>query len=120
MLQPQQLLLDLRAGRLHDAERHRLADCTQCGRCDSVCPSDIPLLARLVEAKTRIAANLRARQVAAAARDRFNRRQQRLQREADERSQREASLSHQAASTDAVAAAIARAKARRLQPRGNP
>ncbi len=116
-LQPQQLLRDLRAGKLMLAREHGQLECSECGRCDAVCPSHIPLLQNF-----RVAiATLREREArtleADAARERFERRQRRLEREAIERAERDSALAEQAASTDAVAAAIARAKAKRQQSR---
>lgn len=116
-LQPQQLHWDLRAGKLTDAREHGLLDCSECGRCDAACPSRIPLLQRFCEAMASIRERDALVREADAARTRFERRELRLEREAIERAQREAALSQQASSTDAVAAAIARAKAKRQQPR---
>ena len=42
-LLPQQLLAGLAAGDAAFVERHGLADCIECGCCDYVCPSAIPL-----------------------------------------------------------------------------
>ena len=53
------------------------------------------------------------RRRADAARDRFNARNRRLQREADERADMQVIRQQQAVSTDAVSAAIARANAKR-------
>jgi electron transport complex protein RnfC len=119
-LQPQQLLWDIRADRLQQASAHRLFDCSECGRCDLVCPSHISLVRRFVESKSAIGqAGLKMAQ-AAAARERYETRNARLLREAAERAAREAALAQQATSTDAVAAAIERAKARRQQPKDRP
>jgi electron transport complex protein RnfC len=118
-LQPQQLLVDLRGDRLAEAGEHGLFDCTECGRCDSVCPSHIALVRRFSDAKTSIRHAKQQTGLADAARIRFEIRNTRLLREALERSERESALAQQATSTDAVAAAIERAKARRQQPK-NP
>lgn len=119
-LQPQQLLWDLRADKLKQASRHGLLDCSECGRCDLVCPSRIGLLSRFRDGKAAIEAGNLNLQQAAAARERFERRGERLQRDSSERGEREAALAQQAASTDAVAAAIERARARRKQSRNQP
>ena len=116
-LQPQQLLLDLRASKLVQVEQHGLRDCTQCGRCDQVCPSHIALSARFAEAISIGSQRELKLRTADLARERFESRNRRLLRDAQQRAQRDASLGEQAASTDAVAAAIARAKARRQAPR---
>ena len=119
-LQPQQLLWDLRADSLPRARDHDLFDCSECGRCDLVCPSHIALVQRFRDGKSAIRMDEFQRQRANAARERFELRGHRLQRETNERAEREAALAQQAASTDAVAAAIERAKARRQHPRDRP
>jgi electron transport complex protein RnfC len=119
ILQPQELLWDLRAGKVMHARDHGLFECSECGRCDAACPSHIPLLQEFRAAMTTIREREARTLEADAARERFERREQRLEREAIERAERDAVLAQQAASTDAVAAAIARAKAKRQQPR-NP
>ena len=112
-LNPQRLLLQLRDGRLADAEREGALDCTGCGRCDIVCPSRIPLAQRYREARQAIDEMRESQRVAMAARDRYRARQDRLGREEQVREERQAERSASAASADAVAAAIARAQARR-------
>jgi len=116
-LQPQQLLWDIRAERLSEAAGHGLSDCSECGRCDEVCPSTIALVQAFRTAKIAIAQADAKKHDATAARERFETRNTRLQREAMERAQREAALAQKVTSTDAVAAAIERAKARRQQPK---
>lgn len=118
-LQPQQLLVDLRAGKLMQAREHALLECSECGRCDAACPSRIPLLSQFRAAMATIHDRDTLLKEAHAARERFENRARRLEREALERAERDSALTQQAASTDAVAAAIARAKAKRQQPR-NP
>ncbi|MEO7251231.1 MAG: 4Fe-4S dicluster domain-containing protein [Arenimonas sp.] len=119
-LQPQQLLFDLRASQLERAEQHGLADCSLCGRCDQVCPSHIALSARFAEAISLSSQRESTQRKADLARDRFESRNRRLLRDAQQRAARDVSLNEQAASTDAVAAAIARAKARRQPTREQP
>src|SRR5688572_2245657 len=91
-LQPQQLLRDLLAERPGVARGHGLMDCSECGRCDLACPSRIALSARFVAAKQAALARERVLEIAAAARARFEARGERLQRDAEERARREASL----------------------------
>jgi electron transport complex protein RnfC len=119
-LQPQQLLFDLRAGEPEQAARHGLADCSECGLCDQACPSRIALSQRFALAKAVAQARGQRRLLADAARERFQQRRLRLQRESEERAERDGALAREAASTDAVAAAIERAKARRQQSREQP
>ncbi|HTA65170.1 MAG TPA: 4Fe-4S dicluster domain-containing protein [Xanthomonadaceae bacterium] len=112
-LQPQRLLLQLHYGHLHDAERDGALDCIECGRCDTACPSRIPLLQRYREAKRSIGEMHTRRQAALAARERYQTRQQRLARDEVTISERQAERSSSLVTADAVAAAIARAKAKR-------
>lgn len=119
ILQPQQLLWELRSENLAGARQHGLFECSECGRCDEVCPSHIPLLRIFRDGKSAIHARDSLMQEAQLARERFERRESRLAREAIERAERESALSVQASSGDAVAAAIARAQAKRQKP-GSP
>ena len=117
-LDPQQLHVRLRAGQDDIAARLRLSDCTSCAACDAACPSHISLAEQFRIARQSLDARALLLQHAAAARERFEQRAQRLERNMDERRQREIELTRQADSSDAVAAALARAKARRRP--GNP
>lgn len=112
-LQPQALWF---AVRMEDDERARalgLDACRACGACDQVCPSRLPLAATLSERRDQLRARARLLALAAPARLRFELRQQRLARDAEDLREREARLLRQAASEDGVEAAIARALARR-------
>ena len=60
-------------------------DCIECGCCDYVCPSQIPLTQRFRENKPLLAAALASRAQAVQARGRFEERAVRLQRLAEER-----------------------------------
>ena len=115
-LDPQGLLWDLRAGQLPRALASGLLDCSECGRCNQACPSHIRLADRFSRAKAEAIRRDSDRQIADAARLRFEHRNQRLQRDAIDRAQGEAALNESAASSDAVAAAIERSKARRQAP----
>jgi electron transport complex protein RnfC len=108
-----QLLRDIETERLSLARTNGLLDCTECGRCDPVCPSRIPLLGIFRIAKRALQAEERALAAADAARARYLARQQRLVSEQGERRERQAEQTANAASADAVAAAIERANARR-------
>ncbi len=79
-LLPQQLHWAAQAGDLPALESLGLMDCIECGCCDYVCPSQIPLTQRFRDTKAAVAARLRARTDAAAARERFESREQRLAR----------------------------------------
>lgn len=119
-LSPLQLLHDIQTQRLSSARRDGLLDCTECGRCDPVCPSRIPLLELFRNGKHALHAEERARAAADAARVRYLARQQRLVSEQGERRQRQAAQTTNAASADAVAAAIERANARRRARNDRP
>jgi electron transport complex protein RnfC len=117
-LRPQGLLRELLAQRPGAAIAAGLLDCSECGACDLACPSRIELRARFALANRETAAREEVLAVAAAARARFEARAQRLQRQSSEREQREATLQQDHSSSDAVAAAIARAQAKRRPPTG--
>ena len=107
-------LLDaVRADRDDLATAAGIEACTTCAACDAACPSAIPLARRFAEQQSlrRDRSNLLARAVEA--RRRFDARNLRLRREASDQAEREAARLRDASSADAVAAAIARANARR-------
>jgi electron transport complex protein RnfC len=108
----------LRADDIAAVAALRVDACRSCGDCDRACPSDIPLAARLGEAQARVAARRLLLSRAAEARTRYQLRGLRLERDAREQAERDAALATRAVSTDAVAAAIARAQARRARPDG--
>lgn len=112
-LLPQQLLWQVRADRLDRAVEQGLFDCIECGCCDLACPSHIPLTANFRLGKSEQHARTVEATRAAAARERHESRQQRLERETTERAQRDAERRSQAAAPDAVAAALERARAKR-------
>jgi electron transport complex protein RnfC len=112
-LLPQQLLWQVRADRLDEAQDQGLFDCIECGCCDLACPSHIPLTAQFRHGKAEVRRRALEAERADAARVRYETRLQRLQREAAEREQRLAERRAGAASADAVAAALERARARR-------
>ena len=112
-LQPQQLLRQLRAENFPDVEADGLFDCSECGRCDPVCPSRVPLLAAFRDGKSEIRQRALRMAVADAARERFESRQRRLQREAVETAERQSERQAQIAHPDAVTAALERARAKR-------
>jgi electron transport complex protein RnfC len=116
-LHPQRLLLQLREGRLGEAERDGALDCIECGRCDVVCPSRIPLLQHYRDTKAAIADAAASRAAALVSRDRYRARQARLGKDEEQRVERQAERSASLTSGDAVAAAIARAQARRAAAR---
>ncbi|KFL35496.1 electron transport complex subunit RsxC [Arenimonas donghaensis] len=112
-LLPQQLLWQARAGRLDEARDQGLFDCIECGCCDLACPSHIPLTEQFRRAKGELLAREADAVLAEAARQRFEARRERLEREAAEREARLAARKS-AASPAGVAAALERARARRV------
>lgn len=85
MLLPQQLHWYLQSPDLGALERLGLRDCIECGCCDYVCPSQIPLAERFRDAKPMLATALQARSDAQAARERYENRNERLARLESER-----------------------------------
>jgi len=86
MLLPQQLQWYAQARDLDALEDHGLMDCIECGCCDYVCPSQIPLAERFREAKPALARARTERSKADGARALFEARNERLERlEAEQR-----------------------------------
>jgi electron transport complex protein RnfC len=132
-LLPQELHWQLRAGDLDEARALALDACIECGLCALVCPSQIPLVAWYRHGKTELRLADEARRRADTARARHDARIQRLAREAEEHATRLAARRAEIAARanaapgptaeapsdagpgDPVAAALARARARRQQ-----
>jgi electron transport complex protein RnfC len=121
-LLPQQLYWYARAKDFDKAEEYSLFDCIECGCCAYVCPSHIPLVQYYRYAKGEIAARDLERQKAGVARQRFDLRQERLEREKAERTVRLAQKKAQlgkgeaddaAAKQAAIQAAVERAQAKK-------
>ncbi len=87
-LLPQQLLWYARSEEFEKAERLNLFDCIECGACSYVCPSSIPLVQYYRYAKGEIREQKAEQLKADRARQRFEARQQRLEREQQEKEQR--------------------------------
>lgn len=84
-LLPQQLLWHARADDEKKLRDFGLTDCIECGCCDLVCPSHIPLTANFRIAKERIREFADEKARAERARQRFEARNERLEREQRER-----------------------------------
>ncbi|WP_127346967.1 electron transport complex subunit RsxC [Pseudidiomarina mangrovi] len=125
-LLPQQLQWLAKANDYDGLNQQNLFDCIECGACAYVCPSEIPLVHYYRKAKAEIRDIAREKAKSEVARERFEARQQRLEREKEERLERhrQAAEARQQAQqqavaegapnpNDAVQAAIARAKARK-------
>ena len=120
-LLPQQLYRFARAQDHQRLDEHRLFDCIECGACASVCPSRIPLVPYYRAAKTALRRRRAERAQSAQARQRFEARQRRIERQAAEHAAQRAARRRAAAAKSAdktgadaaIAAAIARAQARK-------
>ncbi len=87
-LLPQQLFWHAKAQDFDRAEHLNLFDCIECGACSWVCPSAIPLVQYYRYAKGEIRTQQAEQRKADRARDRFEARQERLEREQEEKEQR--------------------------------
>ena len=119
-LLPQQLYWHARAKDLEKTQQYNLFDCIECGCCSYVCPSHIPLVHYYRFAKTEIAAQERDRKKSDIARERheFNQyRAERKKQEDEERRRKKKELLKKSQQSDdkqdAIAAALARANARK-------
>ncbi|WP_372771114.1 electron transport complex subunit RsxC [Pseudoalteromonas sp.] len=132
-LLPQQLQWFAKSKEYNKLEEHNLFDCIECGACAYVCPSEIPLVQYYRVAKAEIRQEREDKIKAERAKERFEARNERLKREQEERQNRHKraakhttdeakskveEASKRVASSDksaAVAAALARAKAKRTE-----
>lgn len=121
-LLPQQLFWYSKAKEYDTAQEYNLFDCIECGACAYVCPSEIPLVHYYRQAKSNIKRQQIDKEQAEKARIRFEARKERLEREKFEREEkhRKAALARKqsmktdgGATQDKIAAALARAKAKK-------
>lgn len=87
-LMPQQLLAYSRAGHLEQAQRWHLESCIECGCCNAVCPSHIPLVTYFRHAKSEIRAQGITKHKAQIAKQRYETRNERLEKARREREER--------------------------------
>ncbi|WP_076924860.1 electron transport complex subunit RsxC [Pseudoalteromonas sp. EB27] len=135
-LLPQQLQWFAKSKEYDKLQEHNLFDCIECGACAYVCPSEIPLVQYYRVAKVEIKEQQADKIKADRAKERFDARKERLEREQEERQNRHkrkpaaksadekqkvaealARVKNKSDNGDeksAVAAAIARAKAKKL------
>lgn len=106
-LQPLELYWFARAKNFGKAQEYHLFDCIECGCCAYVCPSHIPLVDYYRFAKSEIWAREREHNEADQARERFEFRNYRIERE---KSEKAAKLAARAAETKAKLAAKAAAE----------
>ena len=136
-LLPQQLQWFAKSKEYDKLQEHNLFDCIECGACAYVCPSEIPLVQYYRVAKVEIKEQQADKIKADRAKERFDARKERLDREQEERQNRHkrkpaaksadekqkvadalARVKNKADNGDeksAVAAAIARAKSKKQQ-----
>jgi electron transport complex protein RnfC len=120
-LLPQQLYWYARAKEFDKVQDYHLFDCIECGCCDYVCPSQIPLVHYFRYAKTEIWAQELEKKQADIARERHQFREARIEREKRERAERHKKKravlnkddNGQDAKKAAIEAAVERAKAKR-------
>ncbi|WP_100655694.1 electron transport complex subunit RsxC [Alteromonas flava] len=125
-LLPQQLYWYSKAKEYDKAQEYNLFDCIECGACAYVCPSEIPLVHYYRKAKADIRNQQDADDKAEKAKQRFEARKARLLAEKEAREekhrlaaeQRKKALESKEESSgakDKIAAALARAKAKKAQ-----
>ena len=117
-LQPFELYWFAKSDNFDKAQGYNLFDCIECGACSYVCPSHIPLVQYYRYAKSEIRAREKERKAAEAAKEHFELRQARLEREKQEKAARlaEKAAAAGAMSDDkkaAIQAAVERAKAKK-------
>ncbi len=126
-LLPQQLYWHSKAHAFDKAEEHHLFDCIECGCCSYVCPSHIPLVEYYRFAKSELRDQKEKHQRAELARERyeflqFRKERNKAEREAKRAEHRRALEERKATTTatastdnksDAIKAALARAKAKK-------
>ncbi|WP_158967295.1 electron transport complex subunit RsxC [Paraglaciecola sp. L3A3] len=121
-LLPQQMFWHAKAKELDKVQEYNLFDCIECGACAYVCPSEIPLVHYYRVAKSEIRAEKQEKELADKARERFEKRAARLeadQKARDEKHRLAAEARKQAMASkgndakDKIAAALARAKAKK-------
>ncbi len=121
-LLPQQLQWYAKSQEYDKCEELNLKDCIECGACAFVCPSEIPLVQYYRQAKAEIRARKVESEAAERAKNRFEERKARLERDKLERENRFSKAAAErrkemktSGGDDAVAAAIARVKAQKEQ-----
>jgi electron transport complex protein RnfC len=87
-LQPQELFRFAKAGDFGRAQEYHLFDCIECGCCSYVCPSHIPLVDYYRYAKSEIWAREKEKRASDLARERHEFRQFRIEREKKEKAEK--------------------------------
>ena len=120
LLLPQQLYWFAGAGDSDRLREYRLFDCIECGCCAYVCPSRIPLVHYYRRAKSQLVLEEKQNRGADLARQRFNRKNDRLRIEANTRdkSRQDPEQDTRAEKKAYVEEALARTRAKRRQQAG--
>lgn len=108
-LLPQQLYWFSKSNELEKAEHFNLADCIECGACSFVCPSNIPLVQYFRFGKGQIRKQQAETKKADHARERFEFRQARLEKEEREKEEKRKARAEAAAKKQAAKKAAAAA-----------
>ncbi|MEL7291964.1 MAG: electron transport complex subunit RsxC [Pseudomonadota bacterium] len=118
-LLPQQLQWHAKAEEYEKCEELNLKDCIECGACAFVCPSEIPLVQYYRQAKAEIRTRKEEAEAAERAKVRFEEKKARLERDKAQRENRFKKAAEdrrkemkKTGNDDAIAAAIARVKAK--------
>jgi electron transport complex protein RnfC len=116
-LLPQQLNWQIVNQQWDDAAEFGLTDCIECGCCDFVCPSHIPLVEWFRFGKAELVSLATEREFAAAAKQKFEVREARLERDRRERrlrmEEKKRAMRDEAEKKKKVAEAISRARSTR-------
>lgn len=118
-LLPQQLYWFSKSSNLEQAEAHNISDCIECGACSYVCPSNIPLVQYYRFAKGEIKQANADKQKSDRAKERFETRLARQEREQAEKDAKRAARAEAAAKKQAekkAAAANPEASAEKAAP----
>jgi len=111
-LLPQQLYWFAKGQEFEKAEHHNLFDCIECGACSYVCPSSIPLVQYYRYAKGEVRQIKADQEKSNQARERFEFRQERIEREKEEKEAKRKARSEAAAKAQAAKKAAAEAEAK--------
>lgn len=110
-LLPQQLYWFAKGEELDKAEQHNLFDCIECGACSYVCPSEIPLVQYYRFAKGAIREERAAHEKAEQARERFEARIARQEREKAEKEAKRKARAEAAAKSQSAKKVVPATKA---------
>ena len=109
-LLPQQMYWYTKSKDYPEVERFHIFDCIECGACDYVCPSHIPLVNYFKHAKGEIREQRIKNEFSDQSRDRFEQRERRLDRIAEERkaklAARKLKLNNKPAQSDKTLSAV--------------